>query len=122
MRGADTFTERAFTLHRLEDFVPGNHPLRPIRQMVNEALVLMDALFAGMYEADIKGGRPSIAPENLLRAMLLAKCSTAFARNASSWSKSSTTCCTAGSSAWPWRRRYGCGVIGTRSQKNKNPK
>ena len=45
MRGADTFTERAFTLHRLEDFVPGNHPLRPIRQMVNEALVLMDALF-----------------------------------------------------------------------------
>ncbi len=31
----------------------------------------MDALFAGMYEADIKGGRPSIAPEKLLRAMLL---------------------------------------------------
>ena len=31
----------------------------------------MDALFAGMYEADIKGGRPSIAPEKLLRAILL---------------------------------------------------
>ena len=71
MRGADTFTESPFTLHRLEDFVPGNHPLRPIRQMVNETLVLMDALFAGMYEADTKGGRPSIAPEKLLRAMLL---------------------------------------------------
>ena len=28
-------------------------------------------LFSGMYEADIKGGRPSIAPEKLLRAMLL---------------------------------------------------
>ena len=39
--------------------------------MVNEALVKMDGLFAGMYEADIKGGRPSIAPEKLLRAMLL---------------------------------------------------
>ena len=71
MRGADTFTEHPFTLHRLEDFVPGNHPLRPIRQMVNEALMKMDALFAGMYQADVKGGRPSIAPEKLLRAMLL---------------------------------------------------
>ncbi|MEX3640521.1 transposase, partial [Paraburkholderia sp. BR14427] len=31
----------------------------------------MDRLFADMYEADIKGGRPSIAPEKLLRAMLI---------------------------------------------------
>ena len=71
MRGADTFTESLFTMRRLEDFVPANHPLRPIRAMVNEALLKMDDLFAGMYEADIKGGRPSIAPEKLLRAMLL---------------------------------------------------
>ena len=70
MRGADTFTESLFTMRRLEDFV-ANHPLRPIRAMVNEALAKMDGLFAGMYEADIKGGRPSIAPEKLLRAMLL---------------------------------------------------
>jgi hypothetical protein len=68
MRGADTFTESPFTLHRLEDFVPPDHPLRAIRQMVNEALGKMDALFAGMYEAHSKGGRPSIAPEKLLRA------------------------------------------------------
>jgi len=39
--------------------------------MVNAALLKMDALLSGMYEADIKGGRPSIAPEKLLRAMLL---------------------------------------------------
>ena len=71
MRGADTFTESLFTLRKLEDFVPVDHPLRPIRVMVNEALVKMNGLFAGMYEADIKGGRPSIAPEKLLRAMLL---------------------------------------------------
>ena len=71
MRGADTFTESLFTMRHLEDFVPSDHPLRPIRQMVNEARVLMDDLFCGMYEADIKGGRPSIAPEKLLRAMLL---------------------------------------------------
>ena len=71
MRGADTFTESPFMLHRLEDFVPSDHPLRAIRQMVNEALGKMDGLFAGMYEAVVKGGRPSIAPEKLLRAMLL---------------------------------------------------
>ena len=71
MRGADTFTESLFTMHKLEDFVPAAHPLRPVRQMVNAALQKMDGLFAGMYEADVKGGRPSIAPEKLLRAMLL---------------------------------------------------
>jgi transposase len=71
MRGSDTFTESLFSMRKLEDFVPADHPLRPIRQMVNAALVKMDVLFSGMYEADIKGGRPSIAPEKLLRAMLL---------------------------------------------------
>ena len=58
-------------MRHLDDFVPANHPLRPIRAMANAALVKMDALLSGMYEADIKGGRPSIAPEKLLRAMLL---------------------------------------------------
>lgn len=71
MRGTDTFTESPFTLHRLEDFVPADHPLRAIRQMVNEALGKMDGLFSGMYEPHNKGGRPSIAPEKLMRAMLL---------------------------------------------------
>jgi transposase len=71
MRGADTFTESLFTLSKLEDFVPADHPLRPIRQMVNAALLKMDDLFSRMYAADIKGGRPSIAPEKLLRAMLI---------------------------------------------------
>jgi transposase len=71
MRGADTFTESLFTMRRLDDFVPKSHPLRSIRTMANQALAKMDRLFAGMYEADIKGGRPSIAPEKLLRAMLL---------------------------------------------------
>ena len=39
--------------------------------MVNEALAKMDELFSRMYEADVKGGRPRVAPEKLLRAMLL---------------------------------------------------
>ena len=71
MRGPDTYTEGLFTMRRLDDFVPANHPLRRIRVMANEALAEMDGLFSAMYEADIKGGRPSIAPEKLMRAMLL---------------------------------------------------
>ena len=71
MRGADAYNEALFSTVRLEDFVPTNHPLRPIRQWVNEALAAMDAQLSAMYEADVKGGRPSIAPEKLMRAMLL---------------------------------------------------
>lgn len=71
MRGADTFTEGQFTMRRPEDFVPKSHPLRSIRTMANQALAKMDRLFAGMYEAAIKSGRPSIAREKLLRTMLL---------------------------------------------------
>ena len=71
MRGADTFTESLFSMRRLDDFVAQNHPLRPVRKMVNQALKNIEPLLSGMYAADIKGGRPSIAPEKLLRAMLL---------------------------------------------------
>ncbi len=71
MRGADTYNESLFTTVKLEDFVPGDHPLRPIRIWVNDALGKIDEKFSAMYEADIKGGRPSIAPEKLMRAMLL---------------------------------------------------
>lgn len=71
MRGADTFTESLFTMRKLEDFVPAAHPVRAIRVMANAALAKLAPLFAGMYEAEVKGGRPSIAPEKLLRAMLL---------------------------------------------------
>ncbi|MEN9832566.1 MAG: hypothetical protein RLZZ487_2171 [Pseudomonadota bacterium] len=71
MRGADTFTESLFTMRRLDDFVPQSHPLRPVRAMVNQALKNLEPLLSSMYAADFKGGRPSIAPEKLLRAMLL---------------------------------------------------
>lgn len=59
MRGSDTYTEGLFTMRRLDDFVPANHPLRRIRVMVNEALAKMDEVFSRMYEADVKGGRIS---------------------------------------------------------------
>ena len=51
-----------------EQRVPADHPLRPILAMVNQALEGIDAALEKMY-AD--GGRPSIAPEKLLRGLLL---------------------------------------------------
>ncbi|VVE55202.1 IS5 family transposase [Pandoraea sputorum] len=71
MRGADSFTESMITVTTLDNFVPANHPLRPIRNWLNDALKRMDAVFRRMYESDAKGGRPSIAPEKLIRALLL---------------------------------------------------
>lgn len=71
MRGADSYNESLFTTVKLESFVPASHPLRPIRTWLNDMLANMDAKFPAMYEADIKEARPSIAPEKLMRAMLL---------------------------------------------------
>ncbi|MFM9428839.1 transposase [Variovorax sp. GrIS 2.14] len=71
MRGSDGYNESLFSTVKLEEFVPANHPLRPIRTWMNESLAKMDERFSAMYEADVKGGRPSIAPEKLVRAMLL---------------------------------------------------
>ena len=68
MRGADRMQERLFTMARLEDFVPADHPLRPIQAMLNEALKRLNGLFNAIY-AD--HGRESIAPEKLMRALLL---------------------------------------------------
>ncbi len=71
MRGTDSYNESLFSTVRLEEFVPQAHPLRAIRTWMNQALADMEAKFSAMYEADVVGGRPSIAPEKLMRAMLL---------------------------------------------------
>lgn len=68
MRGMDEMQEPLFTTVKLEDFVPADHPLRPIRLLVNQALKRLNGLFSVIY-AD--SGRASIAPEKLLRALLL---------------------------------------------------
>jgi len=60
--------EGMFTFAKLEDFVPAEHPLRSIRTLVNEALAGLNSLFNEIY---VDAGRPSIAPEKLLRAMLI---------------------------------------------------
>jgi len=68
MRGSDGMQEAMFTFSKLEDFVPSDHPLRAIAALVNEALKGLNGLFNEIY-ADT--GRASIAPEKLLRAMLI---------------------------------------------------
>ena len=68
MRGSDQRTGALFSFVDLDERVPQRHPLRKIRQIVNEALVALDADFSRLYASD---GRPSIAPEKLLRASLL---------------------------------------------------
>jgi len=68
MRGDDGVQEALFTMAKLEDFVPVDHPLRSIRLLVNTALGGLNDLFNQMYPGT---GRASIAPEKLMRALLL---------------------------------------------------
>jgi transposase len=68
MRGADVHQEGLFSYVSPESRIPKQHPLRPIRQMVDAALSeLSDEFEAGYAQT----GRPSIAPEKLVRALLL---------------------------------------------------
>ena len=68
MRGDDHQDNELFLYGSLEERVPEKHPLRPVRVMVDAALESMSGRFDEMYA---KAGRPSIAPERLLRALLL---------------------------------------------------
>jgi transposase len=68
MRGEDLQQHELFSYGSLEERVPTDHPLRPIRAMVDEALKALDSRFNEIYGED---GRKSIPPERLLRALLL---------------------------------------------------
>ena len=68
MRGDDRRQESMFSYVSLEQRVPESHPLRPLRGMVDQALVKLSPAFEGLYS---RVGRPSIPPEKLLRALLL---------------------------------------------------
>ena len=68
MRGDDLQQGAMFSYLSPEQRVPANHPLRPIRQMVDAVLKRLSPRFEAMYAT---GGRPSIPPEKLLRALLL---------------------------------------------------
>ena len=68
MRGDDVKSGSLFSYVDIDDRVPKNHPLRLIRTIVNDVLAGLSADFSLIYSGM---GRPSIAPEKLLRALLL---------------------------------------------------
>ena len=68
MRGKDHQQSAMFSYLSPEQRVPAQHPLRPIRELVDTALKSLSASFGKIYATF---GRPSIAPEKLLRALLL---------------------------------------------------
>ena len=68
MRGDDNQQAGIFSYVSPEKRVPADHPLRPIRKMVDEILKEMSPQFAKLYS---EVGRPSIAPERLFRSLLL---------------------------------------------------
>jgi len=68
LRGTDEQTGALFSYVDLDARVRTDHPLRVIRAVVNEALTAIEREIASLYSGT---GRPSVAPEKLLRAMLL---------------------------------------------------
>ena len=68
MRGRGEAAGSLFSYVDLEERIPARHPLRKVRQVVNDALASLDADFERLYSAE---GRPSIAPERLMRASLI---------------------------------------------------
>jgi transposase len=68
MRGDDLQQDAMFSYVSPERRVPADHPLRPIRRMVDEVLKGLSSRFDRLYSHT---GRPSIAPEKLLRTLLL---------------------------------------------------
>lgn len=103
MRGDDAICGSLFSYTDLEKRIRGDHPLRVIRMIANEALAALSGKFEKLYSPL---GRVSIPPERLLHALLLQ----AFNRSArsGSWSSgSTTTCCSAGLSGSASRTRMG---------------
>ena len=68
MRGSDQVSDSLFSYIDLEARVPVEHPLRVIRSLVNDVLADMSGDFTEAYSLM---GRPGIAPERLLRSLLL---------------------------------------------------
>ena len=70
MRGGDRQQTILFSYLSIDDQIPGEHPLRGLRAIVNALLVQLSERFSRMYATM---GRPSIPPEHLLRALILQK-------------------------------------------------
>src|SRR5262249_19254903 len=68
MRGSDERSDSMFSYVSLEARVPPDHPLRAIRGITDRALARLSPQLGRLY---INFGRPSIPPEQLLRALVL---------------------------------------------------
>lgn len=68
MRGQQNSQMTMLSLATIEQVIPSNHPLRAVKKLADEALAELSEVFDAMYKS---GGRPSIPPERLLKAMLL---------------------------------------------------
>lgn len=68
LRSKDTKQQVFFSYKSIEDRIPEDHPIRPLKKLVDEALVKLSRDFDHLYS---KTGRPSIPPEQLLRALLI---------------------------------------------------
>src|SRR4030066_2348830 len=68
MRGNTEIQATMLSLVTADQLVPGDHPIRQIKPIVDNALRELSPTFSRMYAAT---GRPSIPPEHLLKACLL---------------------------------------------------
>jgi transposase len=68
MRGDERFQDGMFSYVTLEQRVPSGHPLRAVRKITDDVLLSLSAEFDALYAGS---GRPSVAPEYVLRALLL---------------------------------------------------
>src|SRR5580692_9242836 len=68
MRGDERVQDGMFRYVSLEQRVPLDHPLREVRKLTDKVLRSLNAELDALYAAS---GRPSIAPEYILRALLL---------------------------------------------------
>ena len=103
MRGWDAKSDALFSYVSCEARVPKDHPLRPIRRIVDEALAALSPEFEQLYA---KFGRPSIPPERLLRALLL-QAFYSVRSELQLMEQLDYNCCTAGLSGCRWMPRCG---------------
>ncbi len=68
MRGSDRRPDQMWSYVSMDDRIPEDHPLRPLRSLTDRALRELSPRFERLY-SDV--GRPSIPPERLLRALLI---------------------------------------------------
>jgi transposase len=68
MRGEVDPQPEMFSYVDIEALVPANHPIREVRRIIDEALPALEPAFSRMYS---DRGRPSIPPEQLIRALVL---------------------------------------------------